>query len=103
MNKYVAPLGDMHRSYNGSHRLGIDTMGPLPLSHRGNEYIQVVTDSLTTRAEMQAIPDMTATTCAAYLVDAVTGRFVHCLCIVTKVETLQQNHLQVLGHSNLPC
>ena len=55
-------------------QLGIDIMGPLPLSHKGNQCIQIVTDSFTKWVEIQAIPDQTATTCAEDLVDAVICR-----------------------------
>ena len=72
--KYVAPLGDMHTGAPMDH-LGVDIMGPLPLGHKGNKYIQVITDYFTKWVEIQAIPDMTAATCAEHLVDAVVSRF----------------------------
>ena len=71
--KFTAPLGDM-RTGAPMDRLGIDIMGPLPLSHKGNQYIQMVTDSFTKWVEIQAIPDQTAATCAEHLVDAVICR-----------------------------
>ena len=72
--KLVASMGDM-RTGATMDRLAVDVMGPLPLSHRGNQYIQVVTDAFTKWVEIQAIPDQTALTCAEHLVDAVISRF----------------------------
>ena len=69
-----ALIGDM-RTGAPMDRICMDIMGPLPESHRGNKYIQVITDGFTKWVELRAIPDQTAETCASHLVDAVISRF----------------------------
>ena len=64
--KPLAPPGDM-RTAAPMDRL--DIMGPLPLIHKGNQYIQVITDAFTKWMKIQAIPYQTAGTCAVHLVD----------------------------------
>lgn len=67
-------LGDM-RTGAPFDRLGIDIMGPLPLSYKGNQYIQVITDTFTKWVEILPVPDQTAHTSAKHLVDEVISRF----------------------------
>ena len=69
-----AAIGDM-RTGASMDRLGIDIMGPLPLSNTGNKYIQVITDAFTKWVEIRAIPDQTAVTCAEHLVDSMICHF----------------------------
>ena len=69
-----AAIGDM-RTGASMDRLGIDIMGPLPLSNKGNKYIQVITDAFTKWVEIRAIPDQTAVTCAEHLVDSMICHF----------------------------
>ena len=69
-----AGIGDM-RTGAPMDRLGIDIMGLLPLSNKGNKYIQVITDAFTKWVEIRAIPDQTAVTCAEHLVDSMICRF----------------------------
>ena len=49
-------------------RMGVDIAGPFHESARGNKYIMVVMDYFTKWAELIAIPDHTAETCAKALV-----------------------------------
>lgn len=42
------------------HRIGIDFVGPLPLTNRGNKYIIVATDYMTKWPEAKAVPEATA-------------------------------------------
>ena len=72
--KPKATLGDM-RTGAPFDRLGIDILGPLPLSNKGNRYIQVATDAFTKWVEIMAIPDQTAETCASHLVDEIISRY----------------------------
>ena len=69
-----AAIGDM-RTGASMDRLGIDIMGSLPLSNKGNKYIQVITDAFTKWVEIRAIPDQTAVTCAEHLVDSMICHF----------------------------
>ena len=73
-NKPLAPLGDM-RAGAPMDRLAIDILGPLPLSKRGNKYIQVVTDAFSKWVEVKALPTQTAIDCAEHLVDEVFSRY----------------------------
>ncbi len=56
-------------------RVGIDVLGPLPLTNRGNKYIIVVQDYYTKWVEAYAVPDQEATTVARRLVDDFVCRF----------------------------
>ena len=69
-----AAIGDM-RTGAPMDRLGIDIMGPLPLSNKGNKYIKVITDAFTKWVEIRAVPDQTAVTWAEHLVDSMICRF----------------------------
>ena len=68
-----APLGKMTVGAPLD-RLGIDILGPLPLTPRGNKYVLVVTDYFTKWVEIFAIPDQTAVTCAVVLLTEVFSR-----------------------------
>ena len=48
-------------------RLGIDHVGPLPETERGNRYVLVVVDRFTHWVEALAVPDVTAETTARVL------------------------------------
>ena len=56
-------------------RIGMDLLGALPLTPRGNRYIFVVTDYFTKWTEIFAVPDQTAETCAHILVHEVFMRY----------------------------
>lgn len=71
---FRAGLGDM-RTGAPLDRLNLDILGPLPLSHKGNQYIQVVTDAFTKWVEIMPVPDQTAATCAEHLIDEIIARF----------------------------
>ena len=73
-DKPLAPLGDM-RTGAPMDRLAVDILGPLPLSKRGNKFIQVVTDAFSKWVEVKALPTQTAIDCAEHLVDEVFSRY----------------------------
>ena len=56
-------------------RIAIDIMGPLPVAQDGDKYIIVVADYFTKWTEAYAIPDQTAETVAAVLVEEFICRF----------------------------
>ena len=56
-------------------RLGTDILGPLPRTPLGNRYILVVTDYFTKWVEIFAVPDQTAITCAAKILNEVVTRY----------------------------
>ena len=56
-------------------RVGIDIVGPLPTSEKGNSYILVVIDYFTRWVEGYSIPDQTALTVADKLVSEFITRF----------------------------
>ena len=53
------------------HRWGIDLVGPLQLTARGNKYIVVATEYLTKWVEAKAIPDKTAEEVHDFIMDLV--------------------------------
>ena len=55
-------------------RIGIDIMGPLPISNHGNSYVMVVGDYFTRWIEAYAIPDQQAETTAKTLVNEFISR-----------------------------
>src|SRR5689334_11693269 len=55
-------------------RVGIDMVGPLPLTPRGNRFIIVATDYLTKWPEASAVPDPKALTAAQFLMDNIITR-----------------------------
>lgn len=55
-------------------RIGIDLLGPLPKTTRGNRYIVVATDYLTKWPEAQAVPDQSAASAAQFLYEHVVVR-----------------------------
>ena len=56
-------------------RVGIDILGPLPESKRGNKYIVVIGDYFTNWVEAFGIPDMEAETVARVLMEGFIARF----------------------------
>ena len=62
-------------SGNPMQRIHIDVVGPLPRSRRGNRYILIVQSSFTKWAEVFAISNQRATTCAKVLVRSWICRF----------------------------
>lgn len=72
--KPKAPLGDL-RVGAPMDRLGVDLMGPFPVTPRGNKYIMVAQDYFSKWVEIYAIPDATAETCANFLVNELLARF----------------------------
>jgi hypothetical protein len=55
-------------------RVGIDMVGPLPVTTQGNKYIIVATDYLTKWPEAWPTADATAVTAADFLVDCIIAR-----------------------------
>ena len=55
-----------------SHRIGIDLIGPLPLTTSGNSYIVTCSDYFTKWPEAAAIPDKSAATVAKFLYQLIT-------------------------------
>lgn len=72
--KPKAPLGDL-RIGAPMDRIGVDLLGPLPVTPRGNKYIMVAQDYFSKWVEVYAIPDGTAETCANVLVNEFLSRF----------------------------
>ena len=62
-----APLVDYHVGHPMD-RIGMDILGPLPTTLRGNSYILVIADYFTRWVEAYALPDQTAATTANTLV-----------------------------------
>ncbi|VDK40536.1 unnamed protein product [Taenia asiatica] len=60
----MAPLQPMPTGFPGE-RVGIDIMGPLPLTKRGNRYILVMVDYFTKVAEAEAMQSQDAETVAS--------------------------------------
>ena len=54
------------------HRIGIDLIGPLPLTTSGNSYIVTCSDYFTKWPEAAAIPDKSAATVAKFLYQLIT-------------------------------
>ena len=54
------------------HRIGIDLIGPLPVTNLGNVHIITCTDYFTKWAEAAAIPDKEAITVASFLFKLIT-------------------------------
>lgn len=55
-------------------RIGIDLVGPLPITHSNNRYIIVATDYLTRWPEAQAVPDASALTLAKFIFTEIVCR-----------------------------
>ena len=51
------------------HRIGVDLIGPLPVTSRHNRYIITVTGAFTKWIEATAVPDKTSATTAQYIYD----------------------------------
>ena len=56
-------------------RMGIDILGPLPESKRGNKYIVVIGDYFTKWVKAFGVPDMEAETVARVLMEGFIARF----------------------------
>ncbi|KAJ9511832.1 hypothetical protein QJQ45_004389 [Haematococcus lacustris] len=54
---------------------GVDLAGPLPRTHRGNEYLMVCIEHLTKHVELVPIPDRLANTTAYHFNHQVLGRY----------------------------
>lgn len=66
-------------------RIGIDILGPLPITRNGNEYIMVVCDYFSKWTEAYAIPDHTALTVA----DKLLTEFISRLGVPKQIHTDQ--------------
>ena len=55
-------------------RIGIDYVGPLPVTTNGNKYIIVATEYLTKWVEAIAVPDTKATTTAQFIYNEIVCR-----------------------------
>ena len=55
--------------------IGIDFVGPLPLTPRGNRHLLVVMDYFTKWVEVYPVPDTTATVCVEVLLNEFISRF----------------------------
>ena len=69
-----APLGQDPVS-EPMEKVSIDVLGPLPLSHRSNRFILVISDCFTKWTEAVALPDQEASTVAAAFVNTFVSRF----------------------------
>ena len=69
-----APLGQLPVG-GPLDRVGVDILGPLPLSKKNNRYILVAIDHFTKWTEIMAIPDQSAETCTEYLLNEFFARF----------------------------
>lgn len=72
--KPTAPLMD-YRSGNPLDRIGLDIMGPLPLTKRKNKYLLVIGDYFTRWMEVYPIPHQNADIIADKLVNEFISRF----------------------------
>ena len=65
-------------------RVGLDVLGPLPVSHDGNKFIVIFTDYLTKNVEAFPTTDQKTETIAKLLVNEVIDRhgIFHCLLTV---------------------
>jgi transposase InsO family protein len=55
--------------------IGVDIIGPLPLTNRGNRYILTVCDYYTRYSEVFALPDIETDTVVQHLVDGIICRY----------------------------
>lgn len=56
-------------------RIGVDILGPFPVTDSGNRYVLVAMDYFTKWPEAYAVPDQSATTTAEKLVEEMFTRF----------------------------
>ena len=68
------PLKSIPVSSRPFHKIGMDVVGPLPTSNKGNKYLLVATDYLTKWPEAMALPDQTASTIAQAYLDLIVCR-----------------------------
>ena len=73
-NRMERPAHSLHPIEVNSpwHRIGIDLIGPLPLTTSGNSYIVTCSDYFTKWPEAAAIPDKSAATVAKFLYQLIT-------------------------------
>ena len=73
-NRMERPAHSLHPIEVNSpwHRIGIDLIGPLPLTTSGNSYIVTCSDYFTKWPEAAAIPDKLAATVAKFLYQLIT-------------------------------
>ena len=69
-----APLGELTVGAPLD-RVGVDLLGPLPVTPRGNKHLLVVQDYFTKWVEVYPVPDTTAETCADCIVNQFIARF----------------------------
>src|SRR2546430_17379755 len=68
------PYTTLFRSHSPFYQIGIDFVGPLPLTSNGNKYIIVAMDYLTKWPEAQAVPNANAETTANFLYETIISR-----------------------------
>lgn len=56
-------------------RIGVDILGPFPITEAGNRFVLVTMDYFTKWPEAYAVPDQSASTTAQQLVDEMFTRF----------------------------
>ncbi len=69
-----APL-QQYRVRAPMERIGVNILGPLPVTETGNCFVLVTMDYFTKWAEVYAVPDESASTSAQRLVDEMFARF----------------------------
>lgn len=74
VKKPKAPMGHLSSGAPWD-TLGIDYLGPLPVSRRGNKYILVLTDHFTKYVEVMAVPNQQAEECAHRIVNDFIARW----------------------------
>lgn len=67
--RYRAPMQHMPIPNHPFEVIGIDTVGPLPDTHAGNQYIITIVDHMTSWPELYAVPNKTAETVATLLME----------------------------------
>lgn len=83
------------------YRWGVDLFGPFDTSKRGNNYVMVCIEHYSKWAEVIAIPDKSATTCAVAFRQAVLGRFGGCAEVLTDCGTEWLGAFETLLQSSL--
>jgi hypothetical protein len=67
--QYRAPMQHMPTPQYPFEIVAIDTCGPFPQTHSGNQYIITIVDHMTSWPELFAVPDKTANTVAELLLN----------------------------------